>query len=63
MTTEEQREEMIQEITSMLRTTAFTVEYQVKKKPKGIRVIFEVSQEEMDEMTKRVTKKTQEDVQ
>lgn len=60
MTTEEQREEVILKIADMLRMTPFKVEYQVKEKPEGVRVIIEVSQKDMDEMTRRVTKKDKE---
>lgn len=49
MTQEEQREHIIQQIANMLRTTQFSVEFAVKKKPKGIRIIHEVTQEQMDE--------------
>ena len=49
MTQEEQREHIIQHIANMLRTTQFSVEFAVKKNPKGIRIIHEVTQEQMDE--------------
>ena len=52
MTPEEQREQVIQHISDMLRRTPFTFEFKVKKNPKGIKVIYEVTQEQMDEMTK-----------
>lgn len=57
MTKEEQKEEVILNIADMLRMTPFKVEYQVKEKPEGVKVIIEVSQEDMDEMTRHVTKK------
>lgn len=60
MTKEEHREQVIQQIADVLRMSTFKVEYQVKKKPEGVKVIIEVSQEVMDEMTKRVTKKDKE---
>lgn len=60
MTTEEKREEVILNIADMLRTAPFKVEYQVKKKPEGVRVIIEVSQEDMDEITRRAAKKAKE---
>lgn len=37
MTQEEQREHIIQQIANMLRTTQFSVEFAVKKNPKGSR--------------------------
>lgn len=49
MTQEEQREHIIQQIANMLRTTQFRVEFAVKKNPNGIRIIHEVTQEQMDE--------------
>ena len=48
MTSEEQREQAIQSLTDMLRTTPFQVEFKVKEKPVGIKVIIEVTQEQMD---------------
>lgn len=48
MSQEEQREQIIQQIADMLRTTKFSVEFAVKKNPKGIRIIHEVTQEQMD---------------
>lgn len=32
----------------MMQCTPFSIEFKVKKKPQGIKIIFEVSQEEMD---------------
>lgn len=46
---EEQREQIIQQIADMLRTTQFSVEFAVNKNPKGIRIIHEVTQEQMNE--------------
>lgn len=48
MTKEEQKEQLIQNIANMLRHTPFTFEFEVKEKPSGIRVIYEVTQEQMD---------------
>lgn len=53
---EEQREKVINGITDLLRTHGFTFEYKVVKKPKGIKVIFEVTQEQMNEIVKGMTK-------
>ena len=47
---EEQREKVILGITEMLRQLPFTFEYKVKKKPAGIKVICEVTQEQMDKI-------------
>ena len=58
MTTEEKREQTIQGLSNMLRTSPFQVEFKVKKKPAGIKVIIEVTQEQMDRMTKQVIDKS-----
>lgn len=58
MTTEEKREQVIQGLTGLLQSTPFTVEYKVKKKPQGIKVIIEVTQEQMDSMTKLLIEKS-----
>ncbi len=50
MATEEQRELVIQGLTDLLNVTPFKVEYKVKKKPTGIKVIIEVTQEQMTEL-------------
>ncbi len=52
MTQEENREQFIQQLASALRDTPFSVEFKVKKKPKGIRIIYEVTQEEMEAVLK-----------
>lgn len=41
----------------MLRRTPFTFELKVKKNPKGIKVIYELTQEQMEEMTKEALAK------
>ena len=58
MTTEEKREQTIQGLADMLRTSPFQVEFKVKKKPAGIKVIIEVTQEQMEGMTKQVIDKS-----
>ena len=50
MATEEPREEVIQKIADMLRQNSFTIEFKVMKRPKGIKVIYEVTKEQMDAM-------------
>ena len=47
---EEAREQVIQNITEMLRRNPFTFEFKVKKRPQGIKVIYEVTQEELNVM-------------
>lgn len=58
MTTEEEREQIIQDLADKLRTSPFRVEFKVKKRPAGIKIIFEVTQEEMDACLGRPSKKT-----
>lgn len=48
---------MIQGLTGLLQSTPFTVEYKVKKKPKGIKVVIEVTQEQMEHLAKQVIEK------
>lgn len=47
MTQEEQREQLILSLTSMLRTTPFTFEFKAKKNPQGIKIVYEVTQEQL----------------
>lgn len=56
MTQEEILEEVIKDITEQLRRTPFTFEFKVVKKPKGIKIIHEVTQEQMDMIIKQATK-------
>lgn len=60
MTAEEKREQVVQNITEMLRNNPFTFEFRVKKKPQGIKVIYEVTQEDMDRMVNDAEKKHKE---
>ena len=46
---EQQRERVIQGITEMLKINPFTFEFRAKKKPRGIKVIYEVTQEQLNE--------------
>lgn len=39
---------LVAQLGKMMKYTPFSIEYQVKNKPQGIKIIFEVSQEEMD---------------
>ena len=55
--TEEKREQAIQAIANMMRTTGFDIEFKVKKNPKGIKVIIEVTQEQMDAMVNQMAGK------
>lgn len=53
MATEEKREQIIQWLSEMMRVMPFETEFKVKKKPAGIKVIIEVTQEEMNGMMKK----------
>lgn len=57
MTTEEQREQVIQNLVDLLRHNPFKVDFKVVKKPKGIHIIHEVTQEEMDAVMKMLAEK------
>ena len=61
MKKKKKREQVIQNITEMLQHNPFTFEFKVKKKPAGIKVIFEVTQEQMDCMMENAAKKHKED--
>ena len=43
-------EQTIQGLVNILQSTPFAIEFKVKKKPQGIKIIFEVTQEQMDGM-------------
>lgn len=53
ITADVQREEFIQNLADILRKNPFTFEFAIKKNPKGIKIIYEVTQEDMDRMTKK----------
>ena len=58
MTAEEKREMNILAIADMLRITPYQLEFKVKKKPKGVKIIIEVTQEQMDAaITKKLGEK------
>lgn len=50
------RETAIEHIAELLRTTPFTFTFEVKKNPKGIRIIQEVTQEQMNAMVEAQVK-------
>ena len=51
---QEKREQMIERITGLLKTNSFSFEFQVKEKPEGIKIICEVTQEEMDVLSSHI---------
>lgn len=55
-----QREQAIQGLSEMLRTMPFQVDFKVKKKPQGIKIVIEVTQEQMDDMVDTMAKKSME---
>lgn len=57
MTKEEEREQVILGIANMMRKTNFTFEFKVKKNPTGIKVIYEVTQEQLNAIMKGASKK------
>ena len=44
---------LVNRITEMLMSHGFTFEYVVRKHPKGIRIIYEVTEEEMNAMVEK----------
>ena len=57
MTTEEKKEQVVQMIADLMRTSSFSVEYRVKKKPKGVKIVIEMTQEEMNCLIGNAAKK------
>jgi len=57
MTTEQKREQVIHGLADLLKTTPFSVEYKAVKKPKGIKVIIEVTQEFLQSTVKKIVTK------
>lgn len=53
---DEKREKVICMIAGLMRTNNFSFEYKVVKKPQGIKVTFEVTKEQMDEIVKGLAK-------
>ena len=41
-------DEIVNELGKMMHRNPFSIEFQVKEKPQGIKIIFEVSREQMD---------------
>lgn len=54
---EEKREQAILAIADMMRDYGFNLEFKVKKKPQGVKVIIEVTQEQMDAMMDNMKQK------
>ena len=50
---DESREQQLQYLLAMLRKMPYTFEIVVKEKPKGMRIIYEVTKEYMDKMIER----------
>lgn len=46
---EEQREKEIQGVANMLREYPFEIVCRIRKKPKGVKIIYEVTREQMEE--------------
>jgi hypothetical protein len=55
--TDEKREQAIQAIADMMRDYGFNLEFKVKKKPQGVKVIIEVTQDQMDAMMDNMKQK------
>ena len=48
-----QREAVIESLVDILRHTPFSVEFKVVKNPKGIKIIHEVTKEQLDAMVNK----------
>ena len=57
MTLEEKRDAAVQSLMELLKNNPVTMEYKVVKKPKGIKIIFEVTREEMDALMQMLREK------
>lgn len=57
MTQEEMREQVIQNLSEMMRTMPFTWEFKAKKKPQGIKIIVELTQEQLNAVTKQAAER------
>ena len=53
---DEQRDQFIQGLVKILESTPFTLEFKVKKKPAGVKIIYELTQEEMDAIVENQAK-------
>ena len=53
----DQREKVLNGLMKLLSNSSFTYELVVKKRPKGIRIIHEVTEEEMNAMVENSRKK------
>lgn len=53
---DEQRDQIIQGLVKILESMPFTLEFKVKKKPAGVKIIYELTQEEMDAIAENQAK-------
>lgn len=58
---EQSREQVIDMIVDLMNHNRVTFEIQVKKDPKGVKVIYEVTQEQLDAMMEKVKTKEEQD--
>lgn len=54
---EKNKEKLIQEIAESMRLYGFTFEFKLCENPEGIKVVFEVTQEELDELVNAMGKR------
>lgn len=54
MVVDDVREQKIKGIAEMLRLMPFSIEYVVRKKPKGVKVIVELTQQEIDYLSNKM---------
>lgn len=55
MTANEQREKRISELAEMLRHNPFEVEFKVSKRPRGVRIVFEMTQDYLNKLLSKNT--------
>ena len=55
MTDEEKREQTILNIAEAMRREQFMFEFVVKEKPEGIKITYEVTEEQMNEIVQEMT--------
>lgn len=55
MTADELREKRISELAEMLRHIPFEVEFKARKRPRGVRIVFEMTQDYLNKLLSKNT--------
>lgn len=61
MTLEEKRDAAVQSFIELLKNNPVSMEFKVVKKPKGIKIIYEVTREEMDALIQQMRREENND--